>query len=37
VTSRLALTARAGANAAFFERSGTTSPAGTFTAGIALY
>jgi hypothetical protein len=37
VTSRLALTVRAGANEAFFANSGTTSPAATFTAGIALY
>jgi len=37
VTSRLALTLRAGANEAFFANSGTTSPAATFTAGIALY
>jgi hypothetical protein len=37
VTSRLALTLRAGANEAFFTNSGTTSPAATFTAGIALY
>lgn len=37
VTSRLALTLRAGANEAFFANSGTTSPAATFAAGIALY
>ena len=37
VSSRLALTLRAGANEAFFDRSGTTSPAETITAGIALY
>jgi len=37
VTSRLALTLRAGANEAFFANSGTTSPAATFTGGIALY
>jgi len=37
VTSRLCLTLRAGANEAFFERIGTTSPAATFTGGIALY
>ena len=37
VTSRLAFTLRAGANEAFFANSGTTSPAATFTAGIALY
>jgi hypothetical protein len=37
VSSRLALTVRAGANEAFFANSGTTSPAATFTAGVALY
>jgi hypothetical protein len=37
VTSRMALTLRAGANEAFFANSGTTSPAATVTAGIALY
>ena len=37
VTSRMALTLRAGANEAFFANSGTTSPAATFTAGIAIY
>jgi hypothetical protein len=37
VTSRLALTVRAGANEAFFANSATSSPAATFTAGIALY
>jgi hypothetical protein len=37
VTSRMALTLRAGANEAFFANSGTSSPAATVTAGIALY
>ena len=37
VTSRMALTLRAGANEAFFANSGTTSPAATVTAGLALY
>jgi hypothetical protein len=37
VTSRMALTLRAGANAAFFANSGATSPAATITAGLALY
>jgi hypothetical protein len=37
VTSRMALTLRAGANLAFFTDSGTTSPAATVTAGLALY
>jgi len=37
VTSRLCLTLRAGGNMAYFDRSGTTSPAATFAAGIALY
>jgi hypothetical protein len=37
VTSRLALTLRAGANEAFFANSADTSPAATFAAGIALY
>jgi hypothetical protein len=37
VSSRLAFTLRAGANEAFFANSGTTSPAATFAAGIALY
>ena len=35
--ARMALTLRAGANEAFFANSGTTSPAATVTAGIALY
>jgi len=37
VTSRMALTLRAGANEAFFANSGTTSPAATVTAGLAIY
>jgi hypothetical protein len=37
VTSRMALTLRAGANEAYFTDSGTSSPAATITAGIALY
>jgi hypothetical protein len=37
VTSRMALTLRAGANLAFFADTGTTSPAATVTAGLALY
>ena len=37
VTSRMALTLRAGANQAFFANSGTTSPAATVTAGLAIY
>ena len=37
VTSRLALTLRAGANEAFFANSADTSPAATFAAGIALF
>jgi len=37
VTSRMALTLRAGANEAFFADTGTSSPAATVTAGIALY
>jgi hypothetical protein len=37
LTARLALTFRAGANEAFFADSGTTSPAATFTGGIAIY
>ncbi len=37
VTSRMALTLRAGANEAFFANSGTTSPAAIVTAGLAIY
>jgi hypothetical protein len=37
LTGRLALTFRAGANEAFFRDTGTSSPAATFTGGIAIY
>ena len=37
ITGRMALTLRAGANNFYYVDTGSTSPAATFTAGVAIY